>query len=74
MNIYPLDKKFESFGWDYSNVDGHNINSLRKVFKNLFSNPTEKPKVVIAKTLKGKELNSWKILFPGIINLQIKIN
>lgn len=50
MNIEPLTEKFESFGCDVLNVDGHNYSELKKAFlkKHL------KPKVIIAKTIKGK--------------------
>lgn len=54
LNIDPIDKKFEAFGWDFSNVDGHDFNALRKAFEDFISLPNEKPKVVIAKTIKGK--------------------
>ena len=50
MKNENLQKKFESFGWHVSNVDGHNHGELKQAFglnKNL-------PKAVIANTIKGK--------------------
>lgn len=57
LNIYPIDKKFEAFGWDFSNVDGHDFNALHEVFGNFISNLNGKPKVIIAKTIKGKGIS-----------------
>ena len=50
----PIDKKFEAFGWDFSNVDGHDFRQLRNIFNEFSSKANGKPKVVIAKTIKGK--------------------
>jgi transketolase len=52
-NTHPIDAKFETFGWSVREVDGHDINAIRKVFAEL---PFEKdkPSLIIAHTLKGK--------------------
>ena len=42
---------FESFGCDAVEVDGHDVNSLVKVMK---AGDSEKPKVILANTIKGK--------------------
>ena len=53
MNPNPIDKKFESFGFNVINIDGHNfeeiINSLE-----IAKNTKGKPTAIIAKTIKGK--------------------
>lgn len=54
LNIYPIDKKFEAFGWEYTNVNGHDLSDLRKNLKLISSSNNGKPKVMIAKTTKGK--------------------
>jgi transketolase len=46
----PLDKKFESFGWEAVVLDGHDHAALHKAF----TDPQTKPRVVIAQTIKGK--------------------
>lgn len=46
----PLDKKFESFGWEVRVVDGHDYVALHKVL----TDPQTKPRAVIAQTTKGK--------------------
>ena len=53
MSIKPLDKKFESFGWNVEVIDGHNFGELEKSLKNA-RNTHEKPTVIIANTVKGK--------------------
>lgn len=56
MNPYPIDKKFESFGFYVINIDGHNyeeiIDALEKA-KNIKNKPT----AIIAKTVKGKGIS-----------------
>lgn len=53
MNIDPLNRKFESFGWHVIEVDGHNINQLLGAFKKA-RDIRGKPTVIIAHTIKGK--------------------
>ena len=50
MNLEPLKDKFESFGCDVYQVDGHDHEQL----KIAFNKKHNKPKVIIAKTVKGK--------------------
>ena len=50
LKLEPLHKKFESFGFETHTIDGHDFESLRRVFKNVSSNP----RVIIADTIKGK--------------------
>ncbi len=47
----PLDKKFEAFGWDVQMVDGHDHAAL---FAALTAPTTDKPRAIIANTVKGK--------------------
>jgi transketolase len=53
LNLEPLAKKWEDFGWSAKEIDGHNFEELEKV---LLSIPFEKgkPSIVIAHTIKGK--------------------
>lgn len=44
--------KWESFGWDVCSVDGHNISELYNAF--IKSDVKNKPRVIIAHTIKGK--------------------
>jgi transketolase len=53
MSTDPLDKKWEAFGWAVKEVNGNDVDELKKVFDSL---PFEKgkPSVIIAHTTKGK--------------------
>jgi len=53
MSPYPIDSKFESFGFNVINVDGHNIEELINAF-NTAKTVKGKPTAIIAKTIKGK--------------------
>ncbi len=53
LNIEPLKNKWESFGWEVREIDGHNFEEIEK---SLTSSPLYKgkPVAIIAKTIKGK--------------------
>jgi transketolase len=48
-----LHAKLEAFGWHVERVDGHDMAALQAVFRRLDA-VTDKPKAVIADTVKGK--------------------
>ncbi len=54
INLEPLKEKFLAFNWDVYEVDGHNHLELFKVFRKAIDSSNNKPKVVIAHTIKGK--------------------
>jgi transketolase len=47
-----LEAKFRAFGWHVSRVDGHDVAALEETFRAL-NGVTDRPKVVIADTIKG---------------------
>jgi len=53
MNVYPIDEKFKSFGFETINVDGHNVEELIKAFETA-KKVKGKPTAIIANTIKGK--------------------
>jgi len=53
MNPYPLDKKFESFGFNVLMIDGHNFNEIIDALEKA-KQTKGKPTAIIAKTVKGK--------------------
>lgn len=53
MRITPIRPKFEGFGWNVIECDGHDFGQLREAFTKADAE-TEKPSVIIAKTVKGK--------------------
>ena len=52
MNVENLKDKWSSFGWHTTELDGHNIQDLQNFFKK--SKNIDKPKAIIANTVKGK--------------------
>ena len=51
--LESLADKWKSFGFEAIEVNGHDINELKRVFENL----PEKPTVVICHTVKGKGIS-----------------
>ncbi|MBQ7999909.1 MAG: transketolase [Ruminococcus sp.] len=51
--IEPLDKKFESFGFNVIKIDGHNFDEIESAFENAKATK-DKPTAILAKTVKGK--------------------
>jgi len=52
MNVDSLKDKWSSFGWHTTELDGHNIQELCNFFNK--SEKIDKPKAIIANTIKGK--------------------
>lgn len=53
MPIEPLADKWQSFGWDVKEIDGHNMHEILTVFYDL-KKQQENPTIIIAHTIKGK--------------------
>lgn len=53
IDLAPMDKKFENFGWDVRVVDGHDIEVVHETLSELKHLRNGKPKVMIAETIKG---------------------
>ena len=53
MNVYPIDEKFRSFGFEVFTVDGNNIDELITIFEKA-KTVKGKPTAIVAKTIKGK--------------------
>lgn len=53
MNVYPIDEKFRSFGFEVFTVDGNNIDELITIFEKA-KTIKGKPTAIVAKTIKGK--------------------
>lgn len=68
MNLEPLIEKFNSFGWSCREVDGHSIEELAAA---LLKRNSYTPRVIIARTTKGKGVKSmenkleWHYKYPS---------
>jgi transketolase len=62
-DIKSYEKKFKAFGWEAIKINGHNIDDILEAFKT--ARVSDKPFVILAKTLKGKgvsfleDKNGW---------------
>ena len=62
MDLKNLKNKFKSFGCETVEIDGHDI---KKIYKSLINKNLNKPKVIVANTIKGKGIklfendNNW---------------
>ena len=77
MDLKNLTSKFKSFGCQTIEIDGHDI---RKIYKSIKIKTKNKPKVIVARTIKGKGVklfendNNWhhsiitKSIYKNIIN------
>jgi transketolase len=54
-NMCEIKKKWESFGFDVIEINGHDVNKIKQTFK-IAKNKGKKPVVVICYTIKGKGL------------------
>lgn len=69
LALAPLKQKWEAFGWETYEIDGHNHHEIITVMENL-QEDNEKPKMIIANTIKGKGIsfmednNNWHYRIP----------
>jgi len=76
LELEPLDKKWESFGWNVEKVNGHSYDELlNSLNKSLIGNG--KPTVIIAETIKGKgisymeDITRWHNTMPNKNEIEI---
>lgn len=53
MPAYPIDEKFEAFGWNVIVIDGHDFEQIADALEKAKSTKG-KPTAIVAKTVKGK--------------------
>jgi len=70
MALDSLSEKWQAFGWNAVEIDGHNINQLLETLKK-FPAQNKKPTAIIAHTIKGKGVsfmeddNNWHYRTPS---------
>lgn len=57
LNMEDMRQKWQAFGWDAVEVDGHDIQQLQAVFRDNIGRHGERPLAVIARTVKGKGIS-----------------
>jgi transketolase len=56
VSLEPLDKKWESFGWQVGKIDGHNHDEILGKISSNFKR-VSRPNLIIANTIKGKGIS-----------------
>ena len=70
LALEPLAEKWKSFGWSTYEIDGHDLNGLKKLLNNV-PDGSHKPIAIIANTVKGRGVsfmendNNWHYKFPN---------
>jgi transketolase len=59
-----IEDKFRAFGWEVQRADGHDLRAVRDVFET-FARVADRPKVLIADTVKGKGVSFMEGLACG---------
>lgn len=54
MEIEPLGKKLDSFGWNVIDIDGNNMSEVLEALNSACSAQTKRPSIIICNTVKGK--------------------
>lgn len=54
MSTGPIAERFEAFGFEVREVDGHDIEAVLEVFRELDDADPERPQCIVANTVKGK--------------------
>lgn len=54
MPLPDLEKVYTDFGWKVQTIDGHNFDQLRVAIENASPENSDKPNLIIAKTVGGK--------------------
>ena len=63
-DLGPIEDKFRAFGWEVRRCDGHNFAQLRDTLA-YFDTVRDRPKVLIADTIKGKGVSFMEGLATG---------
>ena len=54
MNVNPIKDKWESFGWNVIDVNGHDVDALIETFDNLPPAQSDVPTMILCDTIAGK--------------------
>lgn len=70
LNMSPLEKKWQDFGWNTIVIEGHNIEAILDAY----NYRGEKPLAILAHTIKGKGIsfmeNNWRFHNAALTNAQ----
>jgi transketolase len=58
LPVEPIAGRFEAFGWEVEELDGHDVDAVRAAFDRYRSDEPARPRCLVANTIKGKGI-SW---------------
>jgi transketolase len=58
LPVEPIAGRFEVFGWEVEELDGHDVDAVRAAFDRYSADRPERPRCLVANTVKGKGI-SW---------------
>ena len=70
LALEPLNEKWESFGWNVIEINGHDFREMKTAFETC-KLTKDKPSIIIAHTIKGKGVsfmeddNNWHYRIPN---------
>jgi transketolase len=67
MNVGPIGDKFKAFGWNVTEIDGHDMEAIVKALESA-NHIKEKPTAIVARTVKGKGVPRFehKVSYHGV--------
>ncbi len=63
-DLGPIEEKFRVFGWEVARADGHDLRRVKQIFAG-FDRVTDRPKVLVADTIKGRGVSFMEGLACG---------
>lgn len=58
LPVEPIAGRFEAFGWEVEELDGHDVDAVRAAFDRYRDDAPARPRCLVANTVKGKGI-SW---------------
>jgi transketolase len=58
LPVEPIAGRFEAFGWEVEELDGHDVDAVRGAFERYRAEEPQRPRCLVANTVKGKGI-SW---------------
>jgi transketolase len=61
MSVEPIGGRFEAFGWDVVEIDGHDPEAILAAAAELPPATSDKPRCIVARTVKGKGVSYMEL-------------
>ena len=68
MSLEPMTDKWEAFGWDVQEIDGHDFSQIDEAVQRAERSGGDRPNVIVARTTKGKGVSfiEGKLQYHGV--------